>query len=229
MNLHKSLTTFSRPPSKSHRSIFEPSSSYSDRGSLRRKIPSQMEVAPQCIGLDELVPIQKSNPPRAPCGARNGSIKIARIRARLTIRQPWAMYFSSIMRSNFYFPWCRFLKALMLDLFVESLQNQKLVLPSLPFVRGATMDLCVCEYCICPGWKSLYFLPACITSERVYWPLSEISTEEELEPQWGTSNGSWEPRKARQSTVPRCPALPILPNKGREHQNHHPDHDGEWH
>ena len=49
----------------------------------------------------------------------------------LTIRQPLAMNFLSIMQSNFYLPWRRFFKAEMLDLFWG-----KFVLPSLPFVQG---------------------------------------------------------------------------------------------
>ena len=80
-------------------------------------------------------------------------------------------------------------------------------------------------------WKSLYFprqVPSFLHQQQ-QCHISEFTGPypRSLQRSWGhnggTSNGSWEPRKATQSTVPRCP-LPILPNKGQEQQNHHHDH-----
>ena len=82
----------------------------------------------------------------------------------------------------------------------------------LPFVQGATMDLCVCEYCICPLEKFVFsaassFLPdAAVSHLRVYCPLYPRSLQRRRWRHNGrTSNDSWEPRKPRQSTVPPCP------------------------
>ena len=107
----------------------------------------------------------------------------------LTIRQPLAMYLLSIMRSNFYFPVVQIFKSCDVGSFWGKFVESKVSSPlSLPFVQGATMDLCVSEYCICSLGKFVFlgassFLPASVAHLRVYWPLSEISTEE-LESQW---------------------------------------------
>ena len=83
----------------------------------------------------------------------------------------------------------------------------------LPFVQGATMDLCVCEYCICPLEKFVFsaassFLPdaAAVSHLRVYCPLYPRSLQRRRWRHNGrTSNDSWERRKPSQSTDTPCP------------------------
>ena len=116
----------------------------------------------------------------------------------------------------------RYSKSCDAEFFGESLENQKLVPLSAicsgchnGFVRLWILYLSAVKVCIF-GSK---FLPSCGsgTSLSLVPPIRDLYRGGST--MGGTSNGSWENRKATQSTVPRCP-LPILPNKGQEQQNH---------
>ena len=121
------------------------------------------------------------------------------------------------------------LKSCDVGLFLGKFVESKVSSPLSAIFQGATMDLCVSEYCICPLEKFVFSAASSFLPDAAVAHLSEFTAPypRSLQRSWGhnggTSNGSWEPRKATQSTVPRCP-LPILPNKGQEQQNHHHDH-----
>ena len=81
--------------------------------------------------------------------------------------------------------------------FVES----KVSSPLSAIFQGATMDLFVSEYCICPLEKFVFSAASSFLPDAAVAHLSEFTAPyprslQRRSHNGGTSNGSWEPRKA---------------------------------